>query len=372
MGTSDTVLSGPSFGRTMMLVLVSIVGLFSIDTSLATVERSQTRAEAARAYQAGLRLLKEGQGGNAAEQFRAALTVARDNQDYQLALADALAAAGRLTQAEGTLSDLLQRNADSGAANLALARVLARERKATEAFSYYHRAIYGQWKQDARDHRVQARFELVDLLAAQHEREQLLAELLPLQAEAPNDTLSRMKLGHLFIAAGSPVRGADLFREILQGSPRDPDAYAGLGDAEFARANYRTASSDYSSALRFHPDDIHARQQLEICGQILALDPTQRGLGIEERHRRSLQLLDLVRTDLSGCLNSTASGAVRDLIERAGNALKEHLPARRQNAAYEANLELADQLWQARRKECSASTRPAPEYLALTLNKVAP
>ena len=82
-----------------------------------------------------------------------------------------------------------------------------------------------------------------------------MAELLPLQYEAPDNLQTRKRIARLYLLAGSPSRALDLFKEILRQQPQDFDAYAGLGEAEFARGNYRTARTNFMVALRLKPAD---------------------------------------------------------------------------------------------------------------------
>jgi len=358
--TSAVISYRPSLAGTLALVFCAILGFFFLDTFLARTERAESRVEAQRDYERGQRLLEQGRADRAAEEFRSAIVLARDNAQYPLALAQALMAAGRLPDAEASLADLLARDGTAGPPNLAMARVLAREGRIEEALSYYHRAIYGQWKQDAIGNRVQVRFELIDLLIARNQTRGLLAELLPLQEEAPGDAATRKKLAGLFISAGSPVRGAELFREIVKESPRDPDAYAGLGDAEFARGNYRTALGYYQTALGLRPSDDHARRRAEVCIQVLALDPTQRGLSTAEQFTRSTKLLDLERNAVLPCLGA-ASGELSDLIQSTEKNLKQRVPVARQGPAMEANLDLAGKLWNARPQNCATAPQNAGE-----------
>src|SRR5208283_4685748 len=191
-----------------------------------------------------------------------------------------------------------------GAPNLAMARVQAKEGKLMDAVSYYHRAIYGRWTRDSSRNRVQARSELVEFLMANHSTDGLLAELLPLQQEAPGDLVTRKQLAFAFTAAGSPARGVEMFRDILRHEPKDPDAYAGLGEAEFTRGNYRAASVNFETALRLRPEDKDSRERLDLSNQVLALDPGQRGLTREDQYQRSLKILELVVASASSCLAS--------------------------------------------------------------------
>ena len=228
--------------------------------------------------------------------------------------------------------------------------------------------IYGRWKQNARDNRVRVRFELVDLLAAQNSKEDLLAELLPLLEEAPDDIPIRKRIGRLFSIAGTPARGADLFREVLRRAPQDPEAYAGLGEAEFARGNYRTAQTNFQAALRLSPADKEIRRQLDLCAQVLALDPTLRGLGEDEQYRRSLKLIALALDDLRHCLNTSPNSATKDLLHVADKTTKRQVSPSTRHKFLEANLDLADQLWQLHKADCKGA---AADPLALVLTKVA-
>ncbi len=363
-----TPFSKPSLLRTLALVLAAILLLSFLDTYLARRERSEGLIEAQRSYDQGMRLLKEGRTDQAADQFRTALATARDNPEYQLALAEALMNSGRYSEAEDELTGLLAEDGTAGAPNLAMARVLVKEGRIEEALSYYHRAIYGQWKQNALGHRVDIRFELIDLLVSRNEKEGLLAELLPLQGEAPNDPATKRKLAALFISAGSPARGADLYRELLAADPQDADAYGGLGDAEFAGGSYRMALAHYQAALRLRPGTAHARQRAEVCRQVLALDPTERALSTDEQYARSLKLLDLVTADVRHCTG--ASPAMQDMLKRAGEARNQHMSAAGKRAALEKNLDFLEKLWQARKAECRSEAAPE-ESLSLVLNRLA-
>jgi thioredoxin-like negative regulator of GroEL len=60
----------------------------------------------------------------------------------------------------------------------------------------------------------------------------------------------------------------------------------------------------------------------------------------------------------------------RDLLDNAAKALKGRVSAARQSEASESNLDLAERLWQARRRECAAP--PATDSpLALVLARIA-
>lgn len=365
-----------SFMRTLFATGLAIMAIFFIDTVLEKTERAESRVDAARFYASGQRLLAQGQSAAAVDQFRSAIAADRsdatgNNQDYQLALGQALLAAGRLGDAADTLNDLLQRNPVGAAANLTMARLLVKEDQIDDAESYYHRAIYGQWRADARANQVQVRFELTDLLSRQNSKEALLAELLPLEDEAPGDIATRKKLGHLFIAAGSPARAADIFHDLLHKNPQDAEAYTGLGEAEFARANYRAAQTDFQAALRLEPVNPDAQQGLDLCVQVLDLDPARRGLSAEEQYRRSRKLVELVLDDVVQCVDANASVVDRELILTVQDSLKKPVPAAQRSDAFDDNLDWADRLWQIRKTSCGRPIAASEEPLALVLATLA-
>jgi tetratricopeptide (TPR) repeat protein len=362
------MISKPSFLRTLMLTMIAIGVLFSVDTFLAKKEKQESHVESERFYQAGQKAMQQGAPQIAVEQFTAAYAIARDNHEYQIALAEALIASGRLPEAEDTLSDLLQKDGTNGPANFAMARALVKEGRTAEGISYYHRAIYGQWGQSDVAHRRVARFELVDLLAAQNDKEALLAELLPLQEQAPDDAATQLKLGRLFITAGSPARAIPLFRAVLQQNTAKPDAYAGLGEAEFVQGDYRAALADFLQASHFRPEDSAIKSRIELSRQLLTLDPNLRGLSAEEQHRRSLALLDLILREVRDCTASAAPPG-RDLVDQAEKVRKGHVTASQQSAAYESTVELLDKLWQIDKASCAAQSKSS-EPLAIVMESL--
>ena len=358
--------SGRQFLRTLGLVALAISVMFTVDTFLAKTEESESRVEAARLFAEGQRLLDQGHNLEAAERLKDALAIQRVNRDYELALARAQLGAGQYPDAEATLGTLLASNSTDGPANLNMARVLVKEGRIGEAISYYHRAVYGTWNDDA-ENRWQVRFELIDLLARQNSKEELLGELLAVADQASDDVATRLRIGSLFLEAGSPNRAAAVFQQLLAERPDNAAAFAGLGEADFARADYRAAVNHFSSALRLNPDDQAAVQKLDLCNRILALDPARRGLDPAERFRRSRVLLEMTAAAVEKCSNS-------GLLERAKKrAVEERVTAARQDAAAEADVDLAEELWQAREPGCGASNdRTSPDDpLALVLAKTA-
>jgi tetratricopeptide (TPR) repeat protein len=368
-----------SFARTFSLTLAAIAVVASADVFLAKAERAANQQEAARFFANGQKLLRQGENAQAVEQFRSALSLDRDNPDDQLALGQALFAAGRLDDARAALDvvlgndALLEKNSFSGPGNLAMARVLVKQGDVNQAIFYYHRAIYGEWKENAGSDPVAVRLELASLLSsqiskaqnleAQKLKESLLAELLPLEDEAPNDPATRKQLGWWFLAAGSPNRAANVFRMVLHQQPGDAEAYAGMGQAEFAEGNYGVARADFQMAVRLKPGDRDSENRLEECERVLELNPRQAGLSAQQETARSRKLLEAVLDDLRQCIGPSPASPAQDLIETAERDLK-------RPATSAANIERAERLWQMRKASCGAVTE-AEEPLELVLTKLA-
>jgi tetratricopeptide (TPR) repeat protein len=371
----DSHSSAASFLGTFALVLMAIVTLFVIDSFLARLDRSANLAEAQRLFEEGSHLAKEGRDDEAAQKFRDALADDRDNRDCQLALARALAKRGEPEQALDQLRDLLRRDANDGATNLAMARLYAQDGHTVDAASYFHRAIYGQWpapsSPSASDShagygdRLAARFELAGLLVRSGDQKALLAELLPLQDEAPKDLTTEKRIAGLYALAGSPARAVTMYRQMLhtsQDAQKDVEVLSGLAEAEFAIGDYRNAASDYQAALRVQ-DIPRIRQKLELCSQVLQLDPTQRGIGTKAGFDRSQRLMELALKRFEQCRSVSPSDT--DLAEKAQAALKRVVNTTGLDSAMESNIELAEQLWRAPGQACASDMATEPAALVL-------
>lgn len=368
---ADTGANPWSLLGTLAAVLVSIVGLSVADAYLARTERTENSLEGKRLEAAGLALMKQDRPADAAEQFKGALSIERDNDAYKLELGEAQLAAGELTDAESTLEELLRRNSTSGPANLALARVLMKEGRAADAVSAYHRAIYGHWDQDPAQHEMNARFELVNFLAAQGSKSDLLSELLPLIDVAPENPVIRGRLGWLFLDAGSAPRAAEIFGDILRHYPRNADAYDGLGEAEFASGNYQTARGDFQSAANLRrPADPQVLARLKLCNEVLALDPMRRGLSPQEQHMRSVKMLDLASESVKRC-ESPLTPLSQEMVDEAEKAMKHRVIAAEMSKAVESNMNLAEELWNIREQRCGQIPAREDEALRLVLAKIA-
>jgi len=355
-----------SFLATFALIFASMAGLYLFDTFMARTEQVESHAEGQRLFHEGQKLLAAGRPAEAIESFRSALTFERENTEYQLALAVALLSSGKLTDAQAMVEAVRDRDPANGRANLAMARILVKQGRLADAAYYYRLAIYGKWPENAASRRLEVRLELVDLLAQAGNKQELLAELLLLQNENL-DLNTRKHIAQLYLLAGSPNRAADMFREILREQPSDPDAFAGMGAAEFAKGNYRTAHVDFLIASRLKPTDPEIKKQLALSAEVLALDPMLRGLSLRERYKRSLRLLDLATQSVTQCLGPSAR---EPLLDEANAASERRVRPGQENEAVDSYMDLAEKIWQVRKNECKQPLTDDEQALSLVLTKI--
>ena len=356
------------FIATFAVILGVIVALLLFDTALARVDIRGRKSYAAREFRTGEQLLSQGKTEQAIEHLRTASTLDGDNSAYGTALAQAILADGRPDAAEEMLLPLLERNPTDGAANLAMARVLAKEEGTEEAKSYYHRAIYGLWPQGAHENRTAARFELIDLLARTNAKQELLAELLPIQDDSTNTKAQRMRIAHLFVVAGSPSRAVAIFRELLRRDKPDADAYVGLAEAALSLGDFATARADLLLAQKLTPEDTSLQARISVTDSVIALDPTQLGLSQPEQYRRSRNLVQMTLAFTRKCLAAQAP-QVAVALDSASALLVSPAPADGRAQSIQQALSVAQSLWGLQRTRCAPA--PADGVLALIQNRIA-
>jgi tetratricopeptide (TPR) repeat protein len=350
------------FVATLAAILASIVFFLVFDTALARIDARETRMQAANEYKAGNELLVAGKPREAVERLRTASTLDRNNTTYTIALAAATLAEGRPQTAQEVLRPALDRQSTDGAANLLMARILVREGRSGEAASYYHRAIYGSWADDADRSRIAARFELIDLLAKTGRKQELLSELLPLQDDSSMATSARKRIAQLLLEGGAETRAAAMFREILKENPNDPDVYVGLGNSALALGDFRTARSHFEAASRLSAGKGVIERRVAAIDTAIAMDPTQRGLGREEELRRSRTLLNRTIAFVRSCGRLPSERAV--FVDSVALSLADSTQTAT-SATADANIALAQELWRLRPAGCGALPAASDDPLVL-------
>ena len=355
--------------RLLVGLALIIAALTTADQFLARMQSAELRATAERNYSNGARLLQEGRSAEAIDFLRTAHALERQNQTYELELVQALVDSGKIADADPFMNDALEREPNDGETNLIAARLMAEKGQTVEAESYYHRAIYGEWPRDRADQRIAARTELIRWLKSRNNRQEMLAELIALEGEAPRDDGIQRQLARWFLDAGSPPRAAAVYRSLINRSPADVAAWEGLGEADLAEGDFRGARAAFIQASVHSPDSPSIRSGLDLVNELTALDPTPRQLPSREKYERSLRILSLARDRAGECASTNPE--MNALLTGAQKTLANKAPIHIDNEAAERVLTLAEQIWRAGGSQCAVHTdSPEEQMLNLIMAKM--
>ena len=352
----------------VVLVFLALGVLFGFTGVLASAYRTQRLQRAESHFRKGEELARADRPEAAVEEYRAALTYSHDDSRYQRALALSLMNLGRLEEAESHLLDLRENDPNDALTELMLARIAARQGRAAAAVAAYHQAIYGLWPDDPVKNRVQARFELIDLLARTGQPGQALSELEALADQAPDDAPTGDRIGRMLLQYGSQRRAAEIFQKVLARDPRDSEAADGAAESAFGQGNYATAANWYRRALRLNPANRSARDRLDETSEILSLDPLQVSLSANERFERARTLVEKGVESLQACAAGPAGGETQALISSAGEFLQAR--HRQREGDTPRAIALAEQIWNTRNRTCGRPPR-SEEAVDLVMIKVA-
>jgi len=266
-------------------------------------------------YRRGTSDLNAGHVDDAIVDFRTALIYARDDENYDLSLAQALIAAGRLDEAQAYLTSLWERDPGNAQVNLELGRLYAREGNTDETLRYYHSAMYDEWPgRDPAEARRAVRFELFRFLMQHGDQGEAKGELIGMAALLPPDPALYTQVGQLFMEVGDYTRAAYEFEAALKLDRNAEAALVGGGEAEFHLGNYDAARRHLERALRQKPDEASTRQIRDMLDQadlVLATDPFNPGLKVAERNRRVIEAFKQAVSRLAACGAPVTTGAAK-------------------------------------------------------------
>jgi len=248
--------------------------------------------------------MASGKADRGIEDFRAALSYDPDNYQYQLSLARALRDTGRTAEAEAYLLSLWEHSPQDGAVNLALGRLAARERQLDKTLQYYHNAIYGVWTSNADNDRLNAWFELVQVLLQLGAKQQAEAELISLAAELPHRPDLELRVAELFTQIPDFDHALAEYRRVLQLDRGNVTALTGAGEAAFSLGRYRTADHYLQSAAKANPRDKQAAHLLETSNMVLLADPYAPQIYGQKRLGRIRAAFEIGGERLQACAQS--------------------------------------------------------------------
>ena len=270
---------------------------------MAAKERQLNQHVAATWFAEGERQLGLGDTRKAIEAFRKATSSDYENRDYILALAQALATAGRTDEARYALVRLRDAAPENAEVNLDLARLAARRAEVADASRYYHNALYGLWTGSEVDRQQrQVRMELIRFLLDHQQRSAALSELLVLESDLPDEADLQTQIAQLFLNADDPNHALRHFRHALRADKHDGAALSGAGEASFRLGDYAQARRYLESAAEAGEKD-GTQQSLVLTEMILNTDPLSPHLTREERGRRLRIGFDQALATLEACLS---------------------------------------------------------------------
>jgi tetratricopeptide (TPR) repeat protein/CBS domain-containing protein len=362
---------GPEATRPAALLatlVVVLIGSFILLGLLTRYYHVQRQTAAQHFIENGNELARQNRTTEAIQQYRNAVSLTHSNAD-RLTLASALMDADMLDEARIYLDEFHKEAPTDGRADVALARLAARQGRTTDAVGYYEAALSATWPDKTQEHRVEAQFELAELLQRTEASKQALAELLNL-AERAKDNPTRMRIARQMLSLGAPSQAAEVFQQILRDEPDEAVAYAGLGEADIAQSQYPAARQALRTAHKLNPNEPGVEEQLAMVEKILALDPTLRGLGSAERFSRSLKVLEGSLGALEQCLaiDGPPPTALKRAIDSAHIILSSQRRPRFPGDATESNIALAEQLWDGHQQSCKAA--PVDEALRRVLARL--
>ncbi len=285
----------------LILAAAFIIAAFAMAQYLVSVHR-QTELSLAKTWSSrGERAMAVNNPAIAAQDYRTALTYDPENQEYRLRLAEALLADNHFNEARAYLLSLWGEDPADGEVTLTLARLYAKQGAVTDAVRYYRNAINGVWKSNSREHRIDARFELIQYLLQRHDTRQAEVELIALQADAPQEEERQIQLAGLLLQIGDAARAQGVYEGVLKDDPNNVRAWLGDGKASFAMGDFPAAERELSMAVERDSSSIEAREQLDLVREVLRVSPALRGLSIAERARRVSRAFVTAISYLTGC-----------------------------------------------------------------------
>lgn len=295
----------------LLLVLVGVtIAAFFGTRSIADSNEALRRRQAAAWHDAAQRTPRGQDAGAAVVALRRAVLKDRDNRQYRLELADALAARRLDGEARRVLLALRDTQPEDPEANLRLARLEARAHGADAARRYYENALSSLWRPEQADERRRVRVELIEFLLAHAERARALSELLLLAATLPEDPAVQAHVGRMFLAAGNARLALDHLALAVRLDSTNAVALAGAGEAAFDLGDYTRALRYLKGAAR---DDARAEELRDVTELVLRHDPLEPRLRAAERGRRLLSSLHQAAQRLDSCLGAPLIGAKESL-----------------------------------------------------------
>ncbi|MGO8717834.1 MAG: tetratricopeptide repeat protein [Acidobacteriaceae bacterium] len=270
-------------------------------------------------FQRGQIALSSGHPAEAVEDFRSALSFSSTDTDYQMALAEALAASGRTEEASVYFSALQEAEPGDGYLNLQLARLAVRRRNPQQAIEYYQAALNGLWRGQGTERRLQIRLELAKYLLSLGRTNEAQGQLLSAEGNSLDNPSALFTIANLLRQADDPTDAMTAYQRVERHRSAAPSQVLASLDAESqiaaAMGQYKRATqalNRYMEKARQFPaaatsDQKQAvEQQLDTYQRMLQLVPLY-SLPPKQHVARVLQAAEIAHQRYQGCLEDLQS-----------------------------------------------------------------
>ncbi|HWA95628.1 MAG TPA: hypothetical protein VG844_13585 [Terracidiphilus sp.] len=297
----------------LALLFGLLIVFFTFVTGLSRIYSAQQQSLAVRWSERGTANLQAHNYQPAVDELRAALRYSRDNQAYQLSLAEALIGLDRTSEAEAYLVNLWEEQPENGRVNLDLARVAVQEGQTTRALRYYHNAIYANWPEDDQAAQIRdARIELIEYLLRIKATAQAQSELVSLQVYLGDDTTYQKLLGDLFTRTGDYEHALSAYRLSLSAKPHDAVVLAGAGNAAFQLGRYEQAAHYLRENLALDSSNTNSQNQLHLSELVLRMDPFRPQIPAAERDKAVVNAFQIAGNRLTACPVAASYSSSKD------------------------------------------------------------
>jgi tetratricopeptide (TPR) repeat protein len=294
-----------------LLSALTVVSFLAVG-GLSRIYHSQRESLGNRWFMRGAADLKQQHFELAVNEFRTALLYSRNSYAYQFDLAEALIGLKRTNEAYAYLINLWGREPENGLVNLELARIAVQRGETDQALRYYHNAIYAIWPGDQEAEGRNARLELIEYLLAIKAMTPAQGELIALAANLDDDPAMHARMGDLFLQAHDYEHALAEYRLSLKVDQHNSAALEGAGTAAFQLGRYDLAQRYLEAAVTANPGDLESSDRLKTTELVLKMDPFQRQISVDQRHRIVVEAFAAAGERLNSCTamgNSTGTAS---------------------------------------------------------------
>lgn len=272
-------------------------------------------------YARGQRAMAAGKPQFAVEDFRSAMALSAANPQYELALAESLAAAGRTEEAYTYFSSLHDAQPGDGYLNLQLARLAIKRKDPNQAIEDYRAALTGLWHGRGAEQRFNIRLELAKYLMSLNRNTEAQGDLLTAEGNSLDHPLELMEVAALLHQSGDDTDALTTYRRI----ERNVAAPLALRMAALRQeANVAEAIGQYkraAQALERYLARAHTRRnlvkdadlraasdQLDRLRSLMALIPFY-GLPPAQHAARIRADAEIARSHFTACMNQVEASS---------------------------------------------------------------